>query len=81
MVRFRCPSCRRKFATKAGLAGKKIRCTGCGAGVRVPEGDEDTAAQPSRPAFPPGVDAPAATDRSRPARGLEPAALSAAREG
>ena len=76
MVRFRCPACRRKFATKAGLAGKKIRCTGCGAGVRVPEGDEDTAVPPSRPALPTGVDAPAATDRPRPARGLEPSAFS-----
>ena len=38
-VKFRCPACRRKFATKAEMAGQKIRCTGCGAGVRVPHPD------------------------------------------
>ena len=44
---FRCPSCRRKFATKPELAGKKIRCTGCGAGIRVPRADEESVVQPS----------------------------------
>jgi DNA-directed RNA polymerase subunit RPC12/RpoP len=39
VVKFRCPACNRKFATKAALAGKKIRCNRCGAGVRVPERD------------------------------------------
>ncbi len=38
-LKFRCPSCGRKFATKPELAGKKIRCTSCGAGVRVPSGE------------------------------------------
>ena len=38
-VKFRCPACRRKFATKPEMAGQKIRCTGCGAGVRVPHPD------------------------------------------
>lgn len=42
-VTFRCPACNRKFATKAELAGKKIRCTGCGAGVRVPAVDSGAA--------------------------------------
>ena len=42
---FRCPSCRRKFSTKPELAGKKIRCTGCGAGVRVPGGEQESAGQ------------------------------------
>ena len=37
--RFNCPSCGRKFAAKPDLAGKKIRCNRCGAGVRVPAGD------------------------------------------
>lgn len=36
VVRFKCPSCGLKYATKPDLAGKKIRCKGCGAGVRVP---------------------------------------------
>ena len=61
---FRCPACGRKFATKAGLAGKKIHCPRCGAGVRVPGGDEDTSGQPSRPASLTGVDA---LRRDRPA--------------
>ncbi len=45
---FRCPSCRRKFSTKPELAGKKIRCSGCGAGVRVPGSDQEAAGQTSR---------------------------------
>ncbi len=47
---FRCPACRRKFAAKPELAGKKIRCTGCGAGIRVPWADEESVVQPSRAA-------------------------------
>ena len=39
-LKFRCPTCQRKFSTKPGLAGQKIRCSGCGAGVRVPWADE-----------------------------------------
>jgi transposase-like protein len=35
-VRFACPVCGRSFATKPALAGQKIRCSGCKAGVRVP---------------------------------------------
>src|SRR5262249_20743970 len=42
-LKFRCPSCRRKFATKPELAGQKIRCTGCGVGVRVPWAEEGEA--------------------------------------
>ncbi len=38
-LKFRCPSCGRKFATKPELAGKKIRCTSCGAGVAYPQGE------------------------------------------
>jgi hypothetical protein len=41
VVKFTCPLCGRKYATKPELAGKKIRCTGCGAGVRVPASSED----------------------------------------
>ena len=49
VLRFRCPSCSRKFATKPELAGQKIRCTKCGAGVRVPWADEDFAKPASQP--------------------------------
>jgi DNA-directed RNA polymerase subunit RPC12/RpoP len=45
---FRCPSCQRKFATKPELAGKKIRCTGCGAGVRVPGIAQESVSHASR---------------------------------
>jgi hypothetical protein len=36
VLRFVCPACGRKYATKPQLAGRKIRCGRCGAGVRVP---------------------------------------------
>jgi hypothetical protein len=45
---FRCPSCRRKFAIKPELAGKKIRCSGCGAGVRVPGSEQESVSSTSR---------------------------------
>jgi hypothetical protein len=38
-VRFACPVCGRNFATRPALIGQKIRCSGCMAGVRVPEGN------------------------------------------
>ena len=46
-VKFRCPSCRRKFATKPDMVGQKIRCSGCGAGVRVPWAVEVDGGTPS----------------------------------
>jgi DNA-directed RNA polymerase subunit RPC12/RpoP len=49
-LKFRCPSCRRKFSTKADMAGQKIRCTGCGAGVRVPWAEEASEMPSSQPA-------------------------------
>ena len=66
---FRCPSCRRKFSTKPEMAGKKIRCNGCGAGVRVPEGDQESVGQTSRT----GANCDSGTDEdnapAQPARG------------
>src|SRR4051812_42116983 len=38
-IRFACPACGRKYATKPELAGKRIRCGGCGGGVRVPSSE------------------------------------------
>jgi hypothetical protein len=55
VVKFRCPACNRKFATKPELAGKKIRCTGCGAGVRVPESGPTYWSADDEPAPPPPV--------------------------
>jgi hypothetical protein len=49
-LKFRCPSCRRKFSTKVEMAGQKIRCTGCGAGVRVPWAEEAAEMPSSQPA-------------------------------
>jgi hypothetical protein len=78
-LRFTCPSCGRKYATKPGLAGKKIRCKGCGAGVRVPEGDANSIVEPSRPAMKTrgGTDDP--TTPPRPAR--DNVAVAAVRPG
>jgi len=59
-LRFACPACGRKYATKASLAGKKIRCSRCGAGVRVPVGDAIAVGEASRSATP----APALSDAS-----------------
>jgi hypothetical protein len=50
VLKFRCPACGRKFATKPELAGQKVRCSKCGAGVRIPWADEDSAAPTSQPA-------------------------------
>ena len=36
-LKFRCQKCGRKYASRPELIGKKIRCGGCGAGVRVPD--------------------------------------------
>jgi hypothetical protein len=60
-VRFSCPSCGRKFVTKADLAGKKIRCNGCGAGVRVPQAEGSPIAQASQPT----LASSASTDQAR----------------
>lgn len=35
-ARFHCPSCGRKYAINPVLAGKKVRCKGCGEGVWIP---------------------------------------------
>ncbi len=80
VVRFRCPSCGRKFATKPEMAGKKIACNRCGAGVRVPGGDAaDDVPSSSRPAMTAhagaaDATAPSRPDRGRAARGVVPPA-------
>lgn len=63
MVRFLCPACGRKYATKAELAGKKIRCNGCGAGVRVPE--PGAASHPAMKTFGEGSTAAAVASSTR----------------
>ncbi len=50
-LRFACPSCGRKYATRPDMAGKKIRCNNCGGGVWVPQADGSPSAPPSRPAL------------------------------
>ncbi len=44
-----CPACGQKYSAGPELAGKKIRCRGCGGGVRIPEA---TASAPPAPAAP-----------------------------
>jgi hypothetical protein len=73
-LRFACPACGRKYATKPELAGQKIRCNRCGAGVRVPQGDATPVAQPTRPSIltewgiDDEADPPRPTRRDRPKR-------------
>jgi hypothetical protein len=50
------------------MAGKKIRCNGCGAGVWVPKGEATSSAQPSRHSIKPLGDNDDATASSRPVR-------------
>jgi hypothetical protein len=68
VLRFACPACGRKYATKPGLAGKKIRCKGCGGGVLVPRDDPTSLTQPRLPGTTAGTSAHDATDRPRPVR-------------
>jgi hypothetical protein len=46
-LRFRCPACGKKYSTSPKLAGQKIRCKGCGGGVRVPAVDSPSAPLPA----------------------------------
>ncbi|HET6426064.1 MAG TPA: CocE/NonD family hydrolase [Planctomycetaceae bacterium] len=39
-ISFSCPECGRKYDLKDELAGKKIKCRGCEAAIRVPDTDE-----------------------------------------
>jgi predicted Zn finger-like uncharacterized protein len=45
MARFECPSCGKKFRVSAELAGRKVKCPGCGVVLAVPKG----VARPPRP--------------------------------
>lgn len=48
MIKFRCESCGQKLGVPDNFAGKKVRCTGCAAPVRVP--GEAAAPKPAQPA-------------------------------
>ncbi len=52
-IAFSCPSCEHRLKVKDELAGRKVKCPGCGGGVLVPavENEEEVAA-PARPARP-----------------------------
>lgn len=54
-VRFACPTCGRKFATKVGMAGKRVVCSGCGTKLAVPGGPppSSSGAVPTRTDRPP----------------------------
>ncbi|MEA2632204.1 MAG: hypothetical protein QOE66_2423, partial [Chloroflexota bacterium] len=69
-LRFACPGCGRRFATKPRLAGRPIRCGGCGAGVRIPGPDGEPVVPPAAaavPASPRPVPAPKTIRAPRPA--------------
>lgn len=40
-ISFSCPECGRKYDLKDELAGKKIKCRGCEAAIRVPDNDDE----------------------------------------
>jgi len=60
-IRFACPDCGRKYATKPELLGKKIKCGGCGKGLVV------GGAQAPPPAHQPSNPRPAAATAASPA--------------
>lgn len=47
MISFSCPQCQRPFEVQADLAGKKAKCPGCQALLRIPEAPNVTTALPS----------------------------------
>jgi len=47
LIKFRCPACGKKYSTTGKLMGQKIRCKGCGGGVRVPGGEPTPASNPA----------------------------------
>lgn len=46
-IRFRCPQCQKAINAKAGLAGKRAKCPGCGTPVVIPGTDAATASEPA----------------------------------
>jgi hypothetical protein len=73
MLVFSCANCGRKYEKEMSLAGKKVRCKGCGQVFEVPRPSRmpsTAAVAPARPA--PAKDAPRAVKRS--ARPVPPAA-------
>lgn len=42
-IRFNCADCGKEYKVPAKFAGKKVKCKKCGAKIRVPDGDEDSA--------------------------------------
>ena len=46
-IRFRCPQCQKAINAKAGLAGKRGKCPGCGTPVLIPSTDGATTSDPS----------------------------------
>src|SRR5262245_49690262 len=44
MIAFTCTSCRKKLSAKDDLAGKKVKCPGCGAVASVPRASAATLA-------------------------------------
>jgi hypothetical protein len=63
-ILFTCPDCNKSVKVKDDLAGKRVRCPGCGTIQRVPEA-ASTAVAASRSANPPDATTGKASDRNR----------------
>jgi DNA-directed RNA polymerase subunit RPC12/RpoP len=67
LVKFRCPTCQQVSEARAELAGEKVQCSGCGAGIRVPAA-KGAPAQSPRPALKTFGAADGATTTAAPGR-------------
>ncbi len=70
---FTCPACGKKWRVKDGMAGKKIRCPGCGQVLTLPRGDGDgSAAADQRTLLPSPAPLSPARDQASPPGGERP---------
>jgi len=49
MITFTCPSCQKKLSVKDELAGKRVKCPGCGKAIAVPASAKATLAARTKP--------------------------------
>ena len=65
-ISFACPSCEHRLKVKDDLAGRKVKCPGCGSGVVVPADEEDEETAATAPARPKRQTRAAPDDEERP---------------
>jgi predicted Zn finger-like uncharacterized protein len=63
-IRFACPQCKKEFRAKDSLAGKKVKCTGCGNVIQVPSAAP--ASSPEATPAPPAPPKPAPRKKPQP---------------